>query len=836
MRPPEAAREAGPPPERRQMSPGTRRNRIAAVLAVVTAAGLGATLYLGAGTRVLMPGPLSSGHAAITKCIACHTGSGVGTFDWLLGLVTGDPLADSRACLVCHEMPKTAFIAHGAATETLSRSTERLKAFAAKLPAPLSARVQDIAAPGRDLMARELYCATCHQEHRGIASDLARISDEQCRSCHVLQFDSFDGRHPEFDGYPFRRRTRIVFDHAGHFDTHYPEVARKDGARRIPETCASCHDSSADRRIMAVAPFDKTCAACHLDQILGKERASGPKGIAFLSLPGLDLATLRARKAPIGEWPDASEAPLTPFMKVMLGGSARGRGLLAAIDRLELQDLTKANDGDISAVTDLVWEIKRLFHTLMSGNAADALATLEAGGDAAPAASRLADLTASLPRDVIVAAQQQWLPNLATEMASPGQPPAPQPDAPEAASAEPEQASPEAKGQPEGSDIADDSGTEASAGEPEPADQASSPGAAVGNAEDSAASLSDDRLDPPPCSVSVLGVCLVSEERKNSAEATVPVAAAAIAEVERAATRRRPLVLAETGAAVPGAAAAESKDELLFPTPDELSKIDEHRKAAGQGARPKAPTGSGEDSTRVAPAASIPAPSAAAIEADFDAESWADHGGWYRQDYAILYRPVGHKDRFITAWLRLTGPLSATVGPAAAVFDQLTGKGAQGACTKCHSVDEVRGKGRRVNFAPLEVSMKRGRFTRFVHEPHLGIEDARGCLACHALSRGPAEAGGAVAPESGGAAPATIAAARATPAASPNSAIAGSAYLQSYAHGDPRVAASGFGAVRKELCLTCHTAGKARQDCLLCHRYHVNAVTTPTMRTRLPGG
>jgi hypothetical protein len=26
----------------------------------------------------------------------------------------------------------------------------------------------------------------------------------------------------------------------------------------------------------------------------------------------------------------------------------------------------------------------------------------------------------------------------------------------------------------------------------------------------------------------------------------------------------------------------------------------------------------------------------------------------------------------------------------------------------------------------------------------------------------------------------------------------------------------------------------ARQDCLLCHKYHVNGVSTPTMDTRIP--
>ena len=89
---------------------------------------------------------------------------------------------------------------------------------------------------------------------------------------------------------------------------------------------------------MAVAPFEQTCAACHPGQIIGKERVSGPKGIAFLTLPGLDLQTLRKKKASIGEWPEASEAELTPFMKVMISRSERGRALIKSVDRLNLQD------------------------------------------------------------------------------------------------------------------------------------------------------------------------------------------------------------------------------------------------------------------------------------------------------------------------------------------------------------------------------------------------------------------------------------------------------------------------------------------------------------------
>ena len=268
------------------------------------------------------------------------------------------------------------------------------------------------------MVARGLNCATCHQEHQGVNFNLNKISNEQCRSCHVVKFDSFDGHHPKFENYPFKRRTRIVYDHAGHFGKHFPEVAKKYPARRIPATCSTCHNSRDDKRIMAVAPFEQTCTACHLDQIIGKERASGPKGIAFLTLPGLDLQSLKEKNASIGEWPDASEAALTPFMKVMISRNERGRALIKTVDSLNLQDLTDASDDQIKAVTNLVWEIKGLFYALISGKASDVLGDLNIGGGAKLSANLVADLTASIPRDVVISAQQQWLPNLATEMAN----------------------------------------------------------------------------------------------------------------------------------------------------------------------------------------------------------------------------------------------------------------------------------------------------------------------------------------------------------------------------------------------------------------------------------
>ena len=268
---------------------------------------------------------------------------------------------------------------------------------------------------------------------------------------------------------------------------------------------------------------------------------------------------------------------------------------------------------------------------------------------------------------------------------------------------------------------------------------------------------------------------------------------------------------------------ADQTDDLLNPTEEELRRIaaNDAQKAAQSGkateksasakpggavsapgvakANASVPAGAPADSDTAFEKPQTRAVPATSIEGDVDAESWADYGGWYRQDYAIFYRPAGHKDKFVQSWLLLT-VLQAPKGdrsPAAAVFDLLTDKDARGACTKCHSIDDIGDKGRIVNFSPSSVEIKKGRFTNFIHEPHFGILESRGCLTCHSLEKG-------------------------------------RSYLQSYEQGNPATFVSNFGAVKKDLCQSCHTASMARQDCLLCHKYHVNGVTTPIMNTKIP--
>jgi hypothetical protein len=535
---------------------------------------------------------------------------------------------------------------------------------------------------------------------------------------------------------------------------------------------------------MGVASFEQTCSGCHLNQITGKERASGPKGIAFLTLPGLDLQTLKKKNIPIGEWPDASEAELTPFMKVMISRSKKGRALIKIVNGLNIQDLSKASDDQITAVKDLVWEIKRLFYALISEKSSDVLSTLDIGGGTKMSANLVADLSAAIPRDVVLSGQEQWLHNLAREITT----------GPITATVQPiasEQ---------------DKSDSSAVIQEEPPADDApQAPPALTQQTEDRKAPDKAKR-DPPACLMRVFGQCLMSSGPGENADVAQPNESASEAETAKTAggknnppvTDLPPPMQAGLKDVVELAEskAANQSDDLLFPTEKELREIKARNKNGRREGRTDTPAGSRAKSDAVAPA---PQTTGAPVASDVDPENWAEYGGWYRQDYTIFYRPTGHKDRFIYAWLLLTGPQApkGDKSPAAEIFDTLASKDAQGSCTKCHSVDDIPGKGRFVNFAPPSVESKQGRFTNFIHEPHFATVGTRGCLTCHDLEKN-------------------------------------RPYLKSYERGNPQNFASNFGAVKKDSCQSCHNSNAARQDCLTCHKYHVNDVITPIMNAKIP--
>ena len=625
----------------------------------------------------LVPGPIAPAHSTLAAdCSSCHTNVGDGRLGWLHGLVEyADPKKDAEACLACHEMGNHATRAHTLPYEELRAVSERQDGDGASTAV---ARLQSLLFPVDKPAEAEMFCATCHKEHRSSDGPLSAVADGRCHACHKAQFANFAKDHPDFGDYPFRRRARIIFDHASHFGTRFQEMREKNPGLKGPTRCADCHTSAADSRHMSVKPFSETCSGCHLPQIVGEERATGPKGVALLALPELDLATLKDKKINIGSWPEDSEAELTPLMMLLLARDQESRALLYEVGKLDLVDLSEASDEELSAVAAFVWEIKALFFALSTSKPSEAISLRSTSGRAD--GEHLTRLLAAMPQDVVLGAQRDWLPDLEAEMA----------------------VRPEVKWMPAASAAAPDEEKMT-----EPAQQ-----------EDPT-----DRLVTDP----QFGTWGVD----------------AYGELVQAGDKSKESARAEEAEQDAGAEEAAPKAESVGP------------------------------------------------------EDWAELGGWYREEYAIHYRPTGHADPFLHAWLDYTGRLYGSDDVAPPVFDMLTSEDAQGSCTKCHSVDAGRQGSRVVQWHPSSFKDKKQTFTRFVHEPHFPLLDERGCLTCHELSNA-------------------------------------KDFEEAYRQPDPMKARFNFKPIAKDICTDCHKQDAARQNCSLCHAYHVTPVITPITGTKLP--
>jgi hypothetical protein len=162
-------------------------------------------------------------------------------------------------------------------------------------------------------------------------------------------------------------------------------------------------------------------------------------------------------------------------------------------------------------------------------------------------------------------------------------------------------------------------------------------------------------------------------------------------------------------------------------------------------------------------------------------EDRAGAGGWYREDYQLRYRPVGHADSFIRSWIEASA--SSEHVAVQGIFKELTRDGAPGACGKCHSVDEVDGE-RIINWQVRQADPNHKQFNRFSHRAHFNLLDQEGCMTCHAFNKE-------------------------------------SDYASSFDDTDPHTFASNFHSLSAETCAQCHQEGKAGESCVSCHNYHV---------------
>ena len=184
------------------------------------------------------------------------------------------------------------------------------------------------------------------------------------------------------------------------------------------------------------------------------------------------------------------------------------------------------------------------------------------------------------------------------------------------------------------------------------------------------------------------------------------------------------------------------------------------------------------------PSARPPAP----LEMD-DAERRVTEGGWYRRDetYTLYYRPGGHADPFLTAWLDATAHDPA---PAArAIFAQLSDPLAPGLCMKCHSIDATKTT-TVVNWQAARPQPNLHPFTFFKHAAHFSLMGDQGCKTCHALD-----------PKS--------------------------EYATAFgSNRNPAVFHSNFAPLNKNTCTNCHQPGAAGASCQQCHKYHTGTLQT----------
>ncbi|MCA9311036.1 MAG: cytochrome c3 family protein [Phycisphaerales bacterium] len=166
-----------------------------------------------------------------------------------------------------------------------------------------------------------------------------------------------------------------------------------------------------------------------------------------------------------------------------------------------------------------------------------------------------------------------------------------------------------------------------------------------------------------------------------------------------------------------------------------------------------------------------------ADQASHPDDSWVAFGGWHLADasWGLHYRPVGHADPFMRAWIDAAASTSRT-----ALLDALATPDAPGACIKCHT-RTPRGVAWRTGHArPTSASgLDHRPWTRFSHAPHLTMVDsADGCRTCHVP-------------------------------------------IASTTRVDGLHAVHGFENIQLNQCTSCHHPEGAGSSCLQCHNYHV---------------
>lgn len=187
---------------------------------------------------------------------------------------------------------------------------------------------------------------------------------------------------------------------------------------------------------------------------------------------------------------------------------------------------------------------------------------------------------------------------------------------------------------------------------------------------------------------------------------------------------------------------------------------------------------------------------------EYEAPSALPGGGWSAEGTSVNYRPVGHADPVARAWFdyavnaeamaRTAGAEDMVVEQAAKLRDLLMSDYGVGNCTKCHAVTQVTDTGAKDGQSATRLTVEWGYqavkvrpYVQYDHGPHVNLlGPGTLCSTCHKENEK-------------------------------------ANFLASFKQFDADKFEPGFLPVSQNTCTDCHTPGKVRQDCLLCHEYHL---------------
>jgi hypothetical protein len=316
---------------------------------------------------MISPGALSHHHGGmVNDCSKCHivAGSGVvGITDSLLHSATR--VDQSQKCLGCHgELGPNALNPHSlGGNDWLEYSAGQPVEKRGSSPFLMGVSKKLVSASAH---SDEVGCSVCHQEHQGADFDLKTVGNEKCHVCHSKAFHSLKNGHPEFQSYPFQRRTSILFDHNTHFKKHFPGE-RSDLDLQV---CSSCHTNDPKRKTMGFVGYKQACASCH-DEGIKEDLA---QGLLVAAIPLIDTKTLIANGLDIGDWPESSARSVLAHrtvpvsMKTTFNDVSSLTSQFEKVRSLDLGDLSGASKEDLENVADLARGIKNEIKSAMAGN------------------------------------------------------------------------------------------------------------------------------------------------------------------------------------------------------------------------------------------------------------------------------------------------------------------------------------------------------------------------------------------------------------------------------------------------------------------------------------